>query len=951
MYTSSELALLRAVNPSAVVPGIDTPTGNELQTGSLIPVTSLTTNPTAPLFYIPSENEVVVKQDSAVLNGFDFGGTSLVVEANNVAVKNSTFMGTTGYYGIQIANPYSGTVISNNTFNMPSPSPLSDWIVADGNITITNNSFLNTPGDGIFIQAGVVSGNYFGGVGITTAGQHPDAVWVPNSTGLVRITNNFIDASGPSNSAIRITTEFGNTSNVTVSGNYLIGGTYTLSAGAPSPFNVGIYSNISITNNYIGFGTNGSIYPGPYQGTTFSGNVVFDYTNPTYSNQAWSAYLAAGIPTANLVISDPLVNSGNVFGSSSVATTLYGNGENQIVMFGSSAETNFVGGFGRQSMYAGTGKNIFTYLSPANSTWFSYDDISWFDSAKDVIDLSHIDADPATAGQQNFTFIGTAAFSGSGKEVRYWQDPANNVTYVEADLAGGSTPDDLYIQIDGLQTLTAANFALTAAQSSADLGGAGSSDPSVAPTIAGTVSGQSTASEAAVNPFAKVTIADSNANATDTLTITLGGAGGVLSGTGLSGGTGGVYTLSGTAPSELDALSFTPKAGAPGSSSTTTFTLSDLSSAYATPAVDSANLVVSTGGNIFGSPSGSTTLYGNDEDRIAMFGAATETNFVGGFGTQYMFGGAGVNIFTELAISNSTFGKPDEISSFDPAKDVIDLSRIDADPATPGVQNFTFIGTAAFSGTGAQVRYQQDPVNNVTYVEAKLAGDTSEDLHIQIDGLQTLSTVNFALTAAQSSADMSAGAALKVSLANAASGPGSEYSYTNVQGRSYSSFESFYTNNPFDADLGDELNLSSTADRLNLYSGVFSHKVTVTRGSGGETLQSGTSTFSLVYHSTETIQANAFGSETFVFGSNFGNEAITGLRFSGASADTIQLSKSSFSYLTPTMTQALDLAAVLAHATSGPSGTTISDSYGDTLALTGLTASTITANASHFSFA
>jgi len=38
-----------------------------------------------------------------------------------------------------------------------------------------------------------------------------------------------------------------------------------------------------------------------------------------------------------------------------------------------------------------------------------------------------------------------------------------------------------------------------------------------------------------------------------------------------------------TITSELDALVFTPKAGAPGSSTTTTFTLSDLSSADATP--------------------------------------------------------------------------------------------------------------------------------------------------------------------------------------------------------------------------------------------------------------------------------------------------------------------------------------------------------------------------------
>ena len=88
-----------------------------------------------------------------------------------------------------------------------------------------------------------------------------------------------------------------------------------------------------------------------------------------------------------------------------------------------------------------------------------------------------------------------------------------------------------------------------------------------APTIAGTVAGQTTTSKAAVKPFSGVTIADANSGASDTLTITVTGAGGTLSGTGLTGGTGGVYTLTGTAAavtSELDALGFTPKAGSRG---------------------------------------------------------------------------------------------------------------------------------------------------------------------------------------------------------------------------------------------------------------------------------------------------------------------------------------------------------------------------------------------------
>jgi hypothetical protein len=50
----------------------------------------------------------------------------------------------------------------------------------------------------------------------------------------------------------------------------------------------------------------------------------------------------------------------------------------------------------------------------------------------------------------------------------------------------------------------------------------------VAPTIAGTARGQTTASETPVRPFAHVTVGDANAGATDTLTINIGGGGGTL---------------------------------------------------------------------------------------------------------------------------------------------------------------------------------------------------------------------------------------------------------------------------------------------------------------------------------------------------------------------------------------------------------------------------------------
>jgi hypothetical protein len=113
----------------------------------------------------------------------------------------------------------------------------------------------------------------------------------------------------------------------------------------------------------------------------------------------------------------------------------------------------------------------------------------------------------------------------------------------------------------------------------------------------------------------------------------------------------------------------------------------------------------------------------------------------------------------------------------------------------------------------------------------------------------------------------------------------------------------------------------------------------------------GTGSDPLSYHAVETIDATTSGGEQFIFSAGFGNETINGFSASGATPDTIQLATSSFSYLTAGMTQAQDLAAVLAHATESSSGLTISDSEGDSLTLAALSASTIAANPAAVDFA
>ncbi len=669
MATSAEIQMIRNADPGAILPGIDTPTGNPDPASSLMSYTQITQNAKgAPYYYVPANNEVIVTQSGAVLSGINFGSATLAIYANNVTVQDCTFTATASFWTIDQTPGYSGATIEDCTFQgSGSPTENNFWINATQSITIKDNSFLDSPGDAIDIEGGVVTGNYFSGAGFLP-GAHADAIQILSATVPTTITDNFIDgtwnpsAPANANSDIRIETAGSNISNVNISGNYLLGGAYTLEVG-PDTDTSYTFSNVAINNNYIGFSEFGPYYGAIQNYASVQGNTLVTYSNPASSAQALAAYEKTAILPAHVIT--------------------------------------------------------------------------------------------ATA--------------------------AGQVLY-----STGSTP---------------------------------------------------------------------------------------------------------------------------------------------------------------------TTLVGNNL-ATGFVGSTNETNFVSGYDAIRSLGGQGANIFTFLAISDATASRHGYISNFDPAKDVIDLSRIDANITTAGLQHFTFIGTAAFSGTGAQVRYQLDPATDETFVEADLAGDSGNyapDFEIVLAGLVPLTAANFALTAAQSATDMANGAALTETKVQTPTGGMTEYAYNNVNGKSYSSYVSFQVaDDGFTVVGAEDLNLSSTKDELRLYD----PGLTVTRGGGAETLQLGTGAADpLSYHATQTIDATSSGSENFIFATGFGSETIQGFAASGTTPDTIQLATSSFSYLTASMTQAQDLAAVLAKSTENATGLRIADSHGDSLTLAGLTAATIAANPSVIKFA
>jgi hypothetical protein len=293
MITAADIQAIRNADPGAVLPGIDTMTGNPYATSSLLAVTKITQNSKAPYYYSPSQNTVYVNQTGAMLSGINFGSAALVINANNVTVKDCTFTATTGFGTLSQSPAFSGATVENCTFTgSKSPTEKNVWIGSTLGITIEDNTFLNSPADTIAIQQGVVTGNYFSGEGYLT-GAHADAIYVPDTTGPITITDNFIDetqnagATGISNTTMRITDEFGNTNNVNVTGNYMIGGGFNFELAAPNP-NYTI-SNVSFTNNYDGFAWYDQYYPGTDSMATVTGITTVDFSNPTASTQALAA--------------------------------------------------------------------------------------------------------------------------------------------------------------------------------------------------------------------------------------------------------------------------------------------------------------------------------------------------------------------------------------------------------------------------------------------------------------------------------------------------------------------------------------------------------------------------------------------------------------------------------------------------------------------------------------
>jgi len=152
-----------------------------------------------------------------------------------------------------------------------------------------------------------------------------------------------------------------------------------------------------------------------------------------------------------------------------------------------------------------------------------------------------------------------------------------------------------------------------------------------------------------------------------------------------------------------------------------------------------------------------------------------------------------------------------------------------------------------------------------------------------------------------------------------------------------------------------DLSMAEAFDNLDGSGSVtlYASGLTVTSASGGESITVGADTFALNPHSVETVTASGTTSDVFVHSPGFGQETITGFDATGASHDLLQFNASAFGSGLTAANQNADWQALLSDTANNSAGAAvITDIYGDSLTLTGVSKTTLSAaaNAADFKF-
>jgi hypothetical protein len=201
---------------------------------------------------------VLVKTAGQVIDGFDLRQHDIVIQADNVTLRNC-LLNATSWHALNNTEGRKGLKVECNFFDgEKADNSNSDMLFSEAPAEVIGNIFMNTPTDQINVQGGKVSRNAFVGTGYQT-GAHADGHTTHKSTGPLEISENYFDlidvhdGKTGANACVKLVSHFGAMDSITVKDNIMLGGgynTYCGDGGAGKPSNVKYIGNLMGSSNY-----------------------------------------------------------------------------------------------------------------------------------------------------------------------------------------------------------------------------------------------------------------------------------------------------------------------------------------------------------------------------------------------------------------------------------------------------------------------------------------------------------------------------------------------------------------------------------------------------------------------------------------------------------------------------------------------------------------------------
>ena len=194
-------------------------------------------------------------------------------------------------------------------------------------------------------------------------------------------------------------------------------------------------------------GDGNDVVAGGADADVLDGGSGFDLLSYVGSDAAVEIHLGHETASGGHAAGDVISGFENVVGSAhgdrligSAQVNLLDGRDGDDLLLGNNGNDTLIGGQGRDVLHGGNHADTFVYraLSDSGVLYAGRDRIQDFLSGTDVVDLSAIDADTGTAGDQAFTLV-DGAFTGAAGQLRIWE--AGGLTFIEGDVDGNGHAD------------------------------------------------------------------------------------------------------------------------------------------------------------------------------------------------------------------------------------------------------------------------------------------------------------------------------------------------------------------------------------------------------------------------------------------------------------------------------------------------------------------------------